>query len=86
MCILVTMNSRTMVKLKAGGAGGGGVPSRSNSQDRKLSESYYIRELKIWSPFRMFGLAASFFGLSLTVVAICNKYWILGKGEFSYSN
>ena len=55
--------------------------ARDTAYQRRLSEAYIRRELKTWRPFRLFGVFASFMGLSFTVISICNKNWLVGKGR-----
>ena len=60
---------RTMMKLK---------PQHSNMMDRqrKMSEARLWTEMKMWRPFRLFGLFAAFMGLCFTVVVIFNQHWL----------
>lgn len=64
------MNMKNFLKFKTG------------SRDfRKFGEEYYLREAKLWRPFRLCGLAAITIALPLTLTAILNDTWIYGKGK-----
>ena len=56
--------------------------TRQNSSDlRKFGEEYYLREAKLWRPFRLFGILATFAAMAFTLSAILNAHWLDGKGE-----
>ena len=64
---------RTMMKLK---------PQHSammtSERQRKMSEARLWGEMRMWRPFRLFGLFAAFMGVCFAIVVIFNKHW-LGK-------
>ena len=57
--------------------------TRQNSSDqRKFGEEFYLREAKLWRPFRLFGIFSTLSAMTLTVTAILNGQWIYGDGEW----
>jgi hypothetical protein len=56
--------------------------TRQNSADlRKFGEEYYMREAKLWRPFRLFGLFATFAAMIFTLSAVVSDHWLEGKGQ-----
>ncbi|KAK3803630.1 hypothetical protein RRG08_023346 [Elysia crispata] len=54
--------------------------TRQNSSDlRKFGEEYYLREARLWRPFRLFGLFATICAMILILWAIGSTDWINGK-------
>ncbi|XP_041377378.1 uncharacterized protein LOC121389795 [Gigantopelta aegis] len=52
-----------------------------NSSDlRKFGEDYYLREAKLWRPFRLFGVFATISAMAFILTAIMNAHWLAGKG------
>lgn len=43
---------------------------------RKFGEEYYLREARIWRPFRWAGMMSTILALVLTVASIFNQYWL----------
>ncbi|XP_021366548.1 uncharacterized protein LOC110458904 [Mizuhopecten yessoensis] len=63
------MDMKNFLKFKTG----------ENRDLRKFGEEYYLREAKLWRPFRIGGLAAIAIALPLTLTAILNDTWIYGE-------
>ncbi|XP_069111557.1 transmembrane protein 47-like [Argopecten irradians] len=63
------MDMKNFLKFKTG----------ENRDLRKFGEEYYLREAKLWRPFRIAGLVAIALALPLTVTAILNNTWIYGE-------
>ena len=56
--------------------------TRQNSSDlRKFGEEFYLREAKLWRPFRLFGLFATVAAMTFILSAILSAHWLDGKGE-----
>ncbi|GFS14955.1 endoglucanase [Elysia marginata] len=56
--------------------------TRQNSSDlRKFGEEYYLREARLWRPFRLFGLFATISAMIFILWAIGSSEWIYGKGR-----
>lgn len=56
--------------------------TRQNSADlRKFGEEYYLREAKLWRPFRLFGVFATVSAMAFILAAILSSHWIAGKGK-----
>ncbi|CAG2247973.1 unnamed protein product [Mytilus edulis] len=52
-----------------------------NSPDlRKFGEEYYLREAKLWRPFRIGGIASIGLALPFSMGSIFNAYWLYGEG------
>ncbi|KAL5014430.1 hypothetical protein ScPMuIL_008700 [Solemya velum] len=47
-----------------------------NPDLRKFGEEYYLREAKLWRPFRLFGIFSTVLSLAFTMAAIFNDDWI----------
>lgn len=43
---------------------------------RKFGEEFYLREAKLWRPFRWFGILSTLTAMALMVAAILNEDWI----------
>ncbi|BFZ23941.1 hypothetical protein BsWGS_26980 [Bradybaena similaris] len=55
--------------------------TRQNSSDvRKFGEEYYMREAKLWRPFRLFGVFAHVTAMIFILSALGSSNWINGKG------
>ncbi|KAK2143941.1 hypothetical protein LSH36_798g01048 [Paralvinella palmiformis] len=68
------MAMRSFVKLRPGQQSYG-----QRVDMRKYNEAMYQMEVQTWRPYRLFALFSSFCALSFTTIAICNKYWYIGK-------
>ncbi|KAK3105244.1 hypothetical protein FSP39_020667 [Pinctada imbricata] len=49
---------------------------------RKFGEEYYLREAKIWRPFRIGGIFSIVISLTLAMTSIFNEYWVYHDGTF----
>lgn len=49
---------------------------------RKFGEEYYLREARIWRPFRMFGLFAMVAAMLFSIAAVVNHHWVDGLGKY----
>ncbi|XP_061163624.1 endoglucanase 4-like [Saccostrea echinata] len=47
---------------------------------RKFGEEYYLREAKIWRPFRICGVFSIAIALPLVLASILNDNWVYGEG------
>ncbi|XP_052285350.1 uncharacterized protein LOC127881489 [Dreissena polymorpha] len=52
--------------------------SDSGHDARKFGEEFYLREARIWRPFRWVGMLSTILALVLSVASIFNKYWLHG--------
>lgn len=56
-----------------------------NSPDlRKFGEEYYLREAKLWRPFRIGGIASIGLALPFSMGSIFNAYWLYGEGNYLF--
>ncbi|KAH9513528.1 hypothetical protein Btru_033277 [Bulinus truncatus] len=55
--------------------------TRQNSSDlRKFGEEYYMREAKLWRPFRLFGVFATSTAMIFILSSLASSRWIHGSG------
>ncbi|KAK3592582.1 hypothetical protein CHS0354_018850 [Potamilus streckersoni] len=47
---------------------------------RKYGEEYYLREAKLWRPFRLFGVFSTVAALSFALASVLEEDWLHGKG------
>lgn len=50
---------------------------------RKFGEEYYLREAKIWRPFRIGGVFSIAIALPLALASILHDNWMYGDGKCS---
>lgn len=50
---------------------------------RKFGEEYYLREAKIWRPFRIGGVFSIAIALPLALASILHDNWMHGDGKCS---
>jgi len=48
---------------------------------RKFGEEFYLREARLWRPFRWAGMFSTALALVLVIASVFNKYWLAGTGE-----
>lgn len=54
----------------------------SSHDMRKFGEEFYLREARLWRPFRWAGMVSTIVALILTMVAIFHDNWLCGKGTY----
>ena len=64
---------KNFLKFKTGGAG---------HDMRKFGEEFYLREARLWRPFRWAGMLSTILAMVLTMASIFNENWIYGKGAY----
>lgn len=47
---------------------------------RKFGEEFYLREAKLWRPFRICGVISIALAMPLMIIAILDHNWIKGEG------
>lgn len=53
-----------------------------SSEFRKFGEEYYLREAKLWRPFRIGGIVSIGLSLPFAIGSIFNDYWTYGEGNY----
>lgn len=58
--------------------------TRQNStEQRKFGEEHYLKEAKLWRPFRLFGVFAHLSAMIFFLSALVSSDWMHGKGKCS---
>ena len=48
---------------------------------RKFGEEFYLREAKLWRPFRWFGILSTLLAMALMIAAIISEDWMHGASK-----
>ena len=48
---------------------------------RKFGEEFYMREAKLWRPFRWFGIVSTLAAMALMLAAVLSEDWIHGTSK-----